>query len=221
MEDLIIVGAGGGSGDIAWTVEEINKTTWHWNLLGFLDDDPAKAGTLVHGGYPVLGAIDTVAAYPSAKLIVGVASYKNRCGRRSVVERLGLPPERFATIIAPSARASRHASVGRGSAVLQFAAIAPDAVIGNHVFVSHSCVIGHSARLFDFVTLAARATISGSAIVEEDVYVGAGSVVRDGVTVGAGALVGLGAAVFHNVASRTTVVGNPATSLRKRRSDRK
>jgi sugar O-acyltransferase (sialic acid O-acetyltransferase NeuD family) len=197
-------------------VEEVNETVRRWNLLGFLDDDPAKQGTLVHG-YPVLGAIQAAAAYPSARLIVGVAGYKNRGGRRSVVERLGCLPERFASIVAPSASVSRHALIGRGSVVLQFAAVAPDAVIGNHVLISQSCVIGHNALLLDYVTVAPGATVSGSVRLEEDVYVGARSVVRDGVNVGAGALIGLGAAVFRDVAARDTVVGNPAASWRKGR----
>ena len=59
MEDLIIVGAGGTSRDIAWAVEDINESARRWNLLGFLDDDPAKAGMLVNG-YPVLGSLDSL-----------------------------------------------------------------------------------------------------------------------------------------------------------------
>ena len=62
MEDLIILGAGGTSREIADTVGDINRIERRWNLLGFLDDDAAKHGKTV-GGLPVLGSIDCAKQY--------------------------------------------------------------------------------------------------------------------------------------------------------------
>jgi FlaA1/EpsC-like NDP-sugar epimerase len=84
IEDLVVVGAGGASRDVAWAVEGINAIQPRWNLLGFLDDDPAKQGAVIHG-YPVLGPISAAADYPASRLIVGIASYRNRRARREVV----------------------------------------------------------------------------------------------------------------------------------------
>jgi len=213
VEDLIIVGAGGASREIAGVVEEINANGLRWNLLGFLDDDAAMRGKLVNG-YPVLGPAPAAADYPAARLIVGVASYKSRGMRRKVVERLDVARDRFATIVAPAASVSRHASIGRGCAILHRVVVAHNAVIGDHSLISSACVVGHDARLSSYVTLAQNATINGSTCLEDEVYVGAGATIRDGVRVGAGALVGLGAAVFRDVPSGDTVLGNPAKSLR-------
>lgn len=212
IEELIIVGAGGTSRDIAWAVEEINEINPRWKILGFLDDDPAKAGQAIDG-YPVLGAIERVSFYPSASLIVGVASYLSQGLRKKIVERLGFPRERFATIIAPSARVSRNAAVGAGSAVLPCSVISHEAVIGDHVLVTQACVIGHHAVLSDYVTLASQVTVGGSAKLEPDVYAGAGCIIRDGITIGCGAVVGMGATVVSDVAPEDTVAGNPARSL--------
>lgn len=220
MEDLIIVGAGGASREIAGVVEEINANGLRWNLLGFLDDDAAMQAKLVNG-YPVLGLLETVADFPAARLIVGVASYKSRGVRRRVVERLDVARDRFATIVAPTASVSRHASIGRGCAILHRVVVAHNVVIGDHSLISSACVIGHDARLSNYVTLAQSSTVSGSTRLEEDVYVGAGATIRDGVRVGAGALVGLGAAVFRDVPSGDTVLGNPAKSLRAWRAEGK
>jgi sugar O-acyltransferase (sialic acid O-acetyltransferase NeuD family) len=215
-EDLIIIGAGGFSRDIAWAVEECNQTKPRWNLLGFLDDDPAKAGTIV-SGYPVLGGIANSASYPDARLVLGVASYKNRGARRSIVEHMKWSPGRFATIVSPYAHVSHLTSIGHGCVILRLAVVSMDVVIGNHVLISSSCVIGHDAELSGYVTLAAGVRISGSVRVGEDVYAGSGSVIRDGLKIGAGALIGMGAAVFHDVREGQTVVGNPAKPLRKTR----
>lgn len=211
-EELIIIGAGGTSRDIAWAVEEINEITPRWNILGFLDDDPAKAGDKIHG-YPVLGAIDRVSFYPSARLIVGVASYRNQGVRKKIVEQLNFAPERYATVIAPSARVSRSVRIGVGSAVLQCAVVSPDAVIGDHTLLTQSCVICHNAVLSDYSTLAVHVTVCGSARLDEGVYAGAGSTIRDGITVGCGAVVGMGAVVVSDIAPRDLVAGNPARSL--------
>jgi sugar O-acyltransferase (sialic acid O-acetyltransferase NeuD family) len=218
-EDLIIVGAGGASREIAWVVEEINASELRWNLLGFLDDDAEKQGKLVEG-YPVLGPVQAASDYPAARLIVGVASYKNRGVRRKIVERLKVPRDRFATIIAPTARVSKHAFIGCGCAVLHRVVVAHNTVIGDHSLISSACVIGHDARFAGYVTLAQNATISGSTRLEADVYIGGGATLRDGVTVGEGALVGLGAVVFRDVPKGDTIVGNPAKSLRARRRDK-
>lgn len=216
MEDLIIIGAGGSSREIAQVVEEINASQPRWRLLGFLDDDADKHGQLVDG-YPVLGPVQAAAAYPAARPIVGVASYKNLGARRRIVERLNIPGDRFATIVAPTARVSRHAFIGRGCAILHGAVVTHNTVVGDHALISSACVVGHDVTLAAYVTLAPSATVSGSTRIEADVYVGGGATIRDGLTVGKGALVGLGAVVFHDVAPGDTMLGNPAKRLWARR----
>jgi sugar O-acyltransferase (sialic acid O-acetyltransferase NeuD family) len=218
VRDLIIGGAGGASREIAWMVEEINRLEPRWNLLGFLDDDPEKQDLLVHG-YPVLGPLSAAPMYSSSYFIVGIASYRNRMGRRNAVERMELSPDRFATLIHPSVWISRHARVGVGTAILANVVIAPDAVIGSQVLVSTHSTIGHDSVLEDFVTLAAQVNISGGAYVGPYSYLGARSVLRDGIRVGAGALVGIGSVVVNDVEPGVTVFGNPARPLPKTRGE--
>jgi UDP-2-acetamido-3-amino-2,3-dideoxy-glucuronate N-acetyltransferase len=54
-------------------------------------------------------------------------------------------------------------------------------------------------------------------IVEEGASIGAGATIRCGVRIGKYALVGAGAVVTKNVKPHTTVVGNPAKVLRKKK----
>ena len=216
-EDLLIIGAGGTSREIAWAVEEINEAAPRWNLLGFLDDDPSRTAETIHG-YSVLGASDRISLYPSARIIIGVASYANPGARERIVQRLDIASERFATIIAPSARVSRRAKVGIGSAVLQCAVVSPGCVIGNHAIITQSCVLGHDSFLSDYVTLAANVTICGSAHLGDHVYAGAGSIIRDGVKIGPNTVVGMGAVVVSGIAACDRVAGNPARSLTRRSS---
>jgi sugar O-acyltransferase (sialic acid O-acetyltransferase NeuD family) len=216
MEDLLIVGAGGTSQEIAEAVEAIHAIAPRWNLLGFLDDDPARHGQEV-AGYPILGASSAIEAYPSARLIVGVAHYREPLARRELVERLGVSRARFAVVVHPSAVVSRRAALGPGTSVMPGAVIAHEAVIGEHVVVSALCNVGHEVNIGDCATLASAVTITSSARIESGAYLGAGSVIMNGVSIGEGAVVGIRSLVLDDVPPHTTVFGSPAKPLRRGR----
>ena len=56
MKDLIIVGASGFGRELVQWVEDINKETREWNILGFIDDNPnALDGYLCD--YSIIGDI--------------------------------------------------------------------------------------------------------------------------------------------------------------------
>jgi sugar O-acyltransferase (sialic acid O-acetyltransferase NeuD family) len=215
MEDLVILGAGGMSREIADAVADINRVERRWNLLGFLDDDAAKHDKIV-AGLPVLGPIDCARQH-AAHYIVGVARVGDPWRRRRIVERLALPRERFATIIHPSATISRSATIGVGTAILQNAVVTTDVVIGDHVLIHYNATISHDAVIEDFVTMAPGSLIAGSVRLCAGVYLGAGSQVINDVTVNEAAVVGLGAIVIRDVISGETVVGNPARALPRAR----
>jgi sugar O-acyltransferase (sialic acid O-acetyltransferase NeuD family) len=211
MEDLIILGAGGTSREIADTVGDINRIERQWNLLGFLDDDAAKHGKRV-GGLPVLGAIDCARQY-AAHFIIGVARAGDPWQRRKIVERLAFAREQFATIIHPSATVSRSAAIGVGTTILYNSVVTTDVVIGDHVVIQYNATISHDAVLEDFVTMAPGSLIAGSVRLCAGAYLGAGCQVINDVTVNEAAVVGLGAVVLRDVMNGETVAGNPARPL--------
>jgi sugar O-acyltransferase (sialic acid O-acetyltransferase NeuD family) len=213
MEDLIILGAGGTSREIADTVADINCIERRWNLLGFLDDDVTKHDTAVVGR-PVLGSIDCAKEY-SGRFIIGVARAGDPWRRRTILERLALPQERFATIFHPSATISRTAQIGFGTAILANTVVATNAVIGNQVLIHYNATIAHDAVIEDFVTMAPGSLIASSVKLRGGTYLGAGSKVIDNATVNEAALIGLGAVVIQDVLAGETVAGNPARALRQ------
>jgi sugar O-acyltransferase (sialic acid O-acetyltransferase NeuD family) len=215
---LIILGAGGSSREIADVVEAINRNAPRWNILGFLDDDPAKHGTLV-GGHRVLGNLASAGDYREGKFIVGIANSRNLDVRRQVVERLCLPIECYATIVHPSASVSPHATIGAGTAILQNVVITPDTAVGNHVLLAQNVSLAHDQIVADYAVIAPGAVLAGFVRIGRGAYLGAACVILPGVAVGERAKVAAGAVVFKDVPDGAIVAGNPARPFIQQSTD--
>jgi sugar O-acyltransferase (sialic acid O-acetyltransferase NeuD family) len=219
MKDLVVLGAGGSAGSIVELIGAINSVSLEWRLLGFLDDDPALAGTTLHG-MQVLGPIDHAISMASSAFVIGVANYKRPSQRRDIAIRLNLPPERFATLIHPLASISNDSAIGRGVLIFPFAVVSDGASIGDHAFISQFCFVEHDSSVGDGAVMAPRSSLSGRSRLGADAFAGAHSVLRERISVGEGAVVGMGAVVVSDVGPGETVVGNPARPFVRREASR-
>ena len=96
--DIMIVGAGGWGREAVWTLERINECEETWNILGFADDDPAKATGSVEG-YPLLGNVEKASQdHPGAAVYIAIG---DNAIRESIYRRLR--GHDFPVIIDPSA----------------------------------------------------------------------------------------------------------------------
>jgi sugar O-acyltransferase (sialic acid O-acetyltransferase NeuD family) len=215
IKDLIILGAGGTGREVAEAIEDINSLGRKWNLLGFLDDDRQKHGK-EYNGHPVLGSISTAGEYLTCQFLLVLANHRDLKLTKRVLDRLSLDPGRFATIVHPAARVSNYAELGPGTIVLQNSVITANASIGSHVLLLFGAQIGHDCRVEDYVVIAPNAVLAGGVCVGEACYIGANATILQKRTVGPWSCVGMGAAVFSDVKSNSTVVGNPARPLRDR-----
>jgi sugar O-acyltransferase (sialic acid O-acetyltransferase NeuD family) len=151
---------------------------------------------------------------PDAAVVVCVGNPRNYTARQYIVERLGLPAERYATVVHPAAEIGAGSVVGPGSVLLAGTVLTADVAVGSHVAVMPQAVLTHDDRVDDFATVASGVRLGGGAVLERGAYVGAGALVREGVTVGAWSLVGMGSVVLHDVPPGQIWAGNPARYLR-------
>jgi sugar O-acyltransferase (sialic acid O-acetyltransferase NeuD family) len=208
VSDLVIVGAGGFARETAAAA-----TAAAWRVLGFVDDDVALHGT-TRSGVPVLGDVGSVAGMDAA-VVVCVGNPRNYTARRQIVERLGLPAGRYATVVHPAASVGTGCTVGPGSVLLAGTVLTADVTVGAHVAVMPQAVLTHDDRVGDYATVASGVRLGGGAVLGEGAYVGAGALVREGVTVGAWSLVGMGSVVLRDVPPAQVWAGNPARLLRE------
>ena len=214
LRPLLIVGAGGFGRETAEAVRAINHAQPTWNLLGFLDDSPALLGAVVDG-LPVVGPTSALCNHPDAQVVVTIGNSENFTIRRSVVDRLALPPERFATIIHPAAIIPRSARVGAGTIILAGTVATSGVIIGAHVRVMPAVVFTHDDRVDDYVTFGTGAHLAGAVRICEGAYIGAGALIRDGRMIGEWALIGMGAAVTTDIPAYEVWAGTPARFFRR------
>jgi sugar O-acyltransferase (sialic acid O-acetyltransferase NeuD family) len=202
--DLVIVGAGGFARETAAAVQALAATGVGWRLLGFLDDDPTLHGTH-RSGLPILGGTEEVAVLGEAAVVI------------CVVHRLGLPAQRYATIVHPAAQVGAGSVLGPGTVLLAGVCLTADVTLGAHVAVMPQTVLTHDNVVEDFATIASGVRLGGGVRLGHGAYLGSGCLIREFVTVGAGSLVGLGSVVLDDVPPGEVWVGNPARFLRSTR----
>lgn len=210
---LVIVGSGGFSRETVEAVNAINAASTDgpvWDVLGYLDDDPARKGQSFVG-VEVLGGTERLAELPDAKVVVG-PGYP--AARRTIVERLALPPERYATLIHPRAVVPPSCTIGEGTVILAGVVCTVDVTIGAHVGVMPNVVFTHDDQIGDYVFVTASVALAGTVRVGDGAYLGQSATVRERLTIGAGAFVGMGAVVTKDVPAREVWVGSPARFVR-------
>ncbi len=205
---LLLVAASG----LAREALAVIRTHKLHDVIGFLDDAPPLAGTVVDG-VPVLGSIDSAPLYPDAHLLIcagrGVA-------RNAIVTRLsmlGVMADRYATVIHPAVEIPAGCNVGAGSIILGGVILTTTVEIGQHVVVMPNVTLTHDCKLESYATLCAGVALGGDALIKTRAYVGMNASVRERTVVGAGATLGMGAVLLTNIPDGQKWSGVPARHM--------
>jgi sugar O-acyltransferase (sialic acid O-acetyltransferase NeuD family) len=165
-------------------------------------------------GLPVLGPLAAVADHPDAALVVCIANPRNPGVRGVVTDRLGLPAERYATIVHPSASVGTGCTLEPGTVLLAQAVLTADIRVGAHVAVMPQVVLTHDDVVGDFVTIASGVRVSGGVVIGQAAYLGTGALIRESLRIGARSIVGMGSVVLRDVPAGEVWAGNPARLIR-------
>ena len=207
---VVIVGAAGHGREVMDVVEDVARTGERLEVIGFVDDSPARPELIAARGVPLLGGFDDPRAQ-GAHYVVAVASAAARRSLAARAEAAGLGP---VSLRHPSAVVGSRNLQGVGLVVFPLASYTTNVTIGNHVHVCRNVTIGHDCTVGDFVTLLPGATVSGDVTLGDDVTLGTGATLLQGVTIGAGTFVGAGAVVTRDLPGGVVAVGVPARVVR-------
>jgi sugar O-acyltransferase (sialic acid O-acetyltransferase NeuD family) len=202
---LVILGAGGTSIDFC----DAAVAGGH-EVLGLLDD--GVQGPVC--GFPVLGPLDAWRDLPEhARFFCGIGSTSSHRSRLALIERLGIPENRYGTIIHPTAVVSPSAVIGPGCGILAMSAVGCQAVLASHVEILQLCLVAHDCRLDTGAIVAGGANLAGGVHVGCCAYVGSSATVRNGLRLGAGSLLGMNATLTEDLPANAVYAGTPARPI--------
>lgn len=90
-----------------------------------------------------------------------------------------------------------------------------DTVIGDYTKINNLCHIAHNNRIGRNVSITGCVNISGSNVIDDNVWIAPNASVRGWVHIGEGATVGMGAVVVKDIPAYETWIGNPAKKFEK------
>ena len=209
MKDIVIIGAGGFGKEVAWLIEQINKKSPTWNLLGFVDDQ-IEVETIING-YPVLGDID----YLNDKAYNLICSISHSQTRQKIVFKLQKTKNKFAKLVHPNIELSSSVMIGEGSIICEGVRFTVNISISNHVIIYHNSVICHDSKIGDYTTILPSVNISGNVNLEGCNLIGTGAQIVQNLNIGQNSIIGAGAVVVKDIQSNEVQVGVPAKKIKE------
>jgi sugar O-acyltransferase (sialic acid O-acetyltransferase NeuD family) len=206
---VLIVGAG-GHGKV---VLDILRAADLYEPAGFIDADPALAGTS-SGGIKVLGAMNLLPklhrqGIKAAIVAIGDARARRHCA--ALLRELGIE---LVNAVHPTAFVSPTAVLGQGVVVAAQAAVSTESRVDDLAIINTSAVVDHECHIGEAAHVCPGAHLAGRVSVGRDSFIGLGANVIQCLKIGEGATVGAGAVVREDVPAFSTVVGVPARVIR-------
>ncbi|HEX2173431.1 MAG TPA: acetyltransferase, partial [Dehalococcoidia bacterium] len=192
---VIILGAGAVGREVLGNLLAADPSC---PIAGFIDDDEATWGSVVDG-HVVLGGFDRLVGKEREWVAIGATGYPK--SRRWLVERAAQLGLDFTVAVHPSVIFSGPGDpvLRRGVIVSAGTILAPSARLGEHVFVSHGCIVNHDAAIEEGASVFPGAVIAGNVRVGAEALIGTRATILQGLTIGKGAKVGAAALVTRNV----------------------
>jgi len=216
MQDLILAGSSGCMRELVWQIQELNKITPTWNIVGYVDYIQPEDGIGVKVGNQTilyLGTDETLLTITeniNVAICVGLPKL-----RKKIAEKFMKNPNiQFPNIVLSNTYICEDVEMGQGCIVSMDARISTNVRLGNFVFLNTGSMICHDGTIGDFVTLSPDVKLAGAVNVASGCELGIGSKVIQGISICENVIVGAGAVVVRDVEQAGTVVGVPARRIK-------
>jgi sugar O-acyltransferase (sialic acid O-acetyltransferase NeuD family) len=140
---------------------------------------------------------------------------ENFLQRAAIIKSLGLPKNRFATIIHPSVSVGYECTIGSNCLLMQNVVLTAGVTLGDNIIILPNTVIAHDSSIDDNTVIGSNVTLSGSVKIGKQCYIGSGTKCLQEIIIEENSLVGLGSVVIKDIPGGSVVAGNPAKIIRK------
>lgn len=208
----IIIGAGHyGEALLTYLVEG------GYTIVGFIDDDPLKKGTIIRD-IPVIGSFNDVVndnlTTDFEAVFCAIGNNEARVKFLSKMRAIGYEVPDF---IHDSVQITKDTMIGVGVYIFPNCTLMPHTIVKDYTIISIGSVITHHTTIGQGVLISCGVTIGANVTIEEEAIIGVGASIKSGdITISKRALVGAGCVVIKDVPENGVVVGNPGKVIKTR-----
>jgi sugar O-acyltransferase (sialic acid O-acetyltransferase NeuD family) len=209
---LVVLGGPGDGLVVAEAILHATEAGQDVELYGFLND-VLPSGQILQS-VPVLGRFEDWHALDGDVMFVpAVQKVKDMQARVSRIESLGIPDQRWTSVVHPRAVVSSDVQIGVGAFVASCATVQPESRIGRFASLRAGAMLGHHCVVEDHAYVGPNATMCGRSTLDFGAHLGPGAVLLDSKTMGTFSVAGIAAAVTKSVPDYWVVFGNPAVRV--------
>ncbi|WP_107942077.1 acetyltransferase [Metasolibacillus fluoroglycofenilyticus] len=211
MKKIVIYGSGGFAREVVHLIEDINRNSGEWEIIGFLDDNMDNHGLKVNE-LPVLGGAEWLEGKNNIHVVLGIGSPK---AKKAIVTKLSKYEHViYPNLIHPAVTFSRFNTIGQGNIICEGNVLTVNIDIENFTIINLNCTIGHDVTVKNYTTILPNSSVSGDVVFEEGVDFGTNATIIQGITIGDWTIVGAGAVVVKDLPAKCTAVGAPAKPIK-------
>jgi sugar O-acyltransferase (sialic acid O-acetyltransferase NeuD family) len=211
MKKIFIFGSGDVVKDICLLINKINDINPTWEIMGFIDKDPALIGQEILG-LPII-SLDKITIENNYFGICGIS--KPKVKERVVNDEILHNGYKLATITHPDIEYRDDVVIGKGTIIFSGVKFGFNVKIGNSVWLDKNVLLGHDTVIGDYSSIMPSAVISGKSKLGSGCTVGAGSILHQNINVGDDSLIGIGTTVIKNIPEKTHVTDFPRKIIRE------
>ncbi|MBN2376942.1 MAG: acetyltransferase [Sedimentisphaerales bacterium] len=202
---IVIVGAG-GHGRV---VLDILRNNHQFEVVGFLDSNPALHNNFVDGieVFGDLSALGRAHEFGFRGAVIAIGDNRIRQAYAETVEKSGIG---LVSAIHPTATIADTATIGKNVVIAAGAKVCTHVSIEDSAICNTGCIIDHESHIGKAVHICPGVRMAGHVNVQQAAFIGIGATVIQNITIGEAAVIGAGAVVIGDVAAYSTVVGVPA-----------
>ncbi len=128
--------------------------------------------------------------------------------------RYGIEKHQYLPQIHPNSVIGSSVMCGYGLHLGPLSVIAPQAQLGDFVFINRNCSVGHHTLIGNYAVLRPGCNVASNCHIGENVAIGAGATVIDKIKIGANSIIGAGSVVTRDIPEGVVAYGAPAKVIR-------
>lgn len=205
---LAIYGSGGLGREVLDVAVRRNALSHKWDRIVFIDDF-APPG---HFYATERVSFDRLMQFrEEAECVIAVGEPS---AREHLFDKLMSASIKLITLVDPSCVISSTANIGLGSVLMERVVVKADVTVADNVLLQPFANIGHDIVIGAHSVMSPYASPGGATVFGKRVFVGMHASILEGLSIGDDSIIGMGSAVFRDVPSGVTVLGNPARPTR-------